>query len=194
MNIRMISASGFLVFGLGLAAVSLYNGLPVVALALALAGVYAGLGIFLGVISSLQNPYFQLSAGLIGVLGLVGVFLYNNAFNKDLQGAYIDVISSVGTMELSCRPMTPDLINIQKFAIAACSSQGNSDQMGAVVELGKGLHFGPTLTLVDTGTVLSKDELPNYCVRAFRAANQLCPSAFATMNKASRNALSNAAQ
>ena len=190
----MISAGSFLVFGLGLAAVSLYNGLPVVALALALAGVYAGLGIFLGVTNSLQNQNFQISAGLIGVLGIIGVFLYNNAFNKDLQGAYIDVISSVGTMELFCRPTTPELLNIQKFAIAACARQGNVDQMGAVVELGKGLHFGPTLTLVDTGAGLSKGELPNYCVKAFRAANQLCPAAFATMNEASRNALSKAAQ
>ncbi len=190
MKIRIILAGSFLAFGLGLAIVSLCNGLPVVALALALSGVYAGLGIFLGVTDSLQNPYFQISAGIIGVIGIVSVFFYNNAFNKDLQGAYIDVLSSVGTMELSCKPMTPELINIQKFAIAACASQGNSDQMGAVVELGKGLHFGPALTLVDTGAVLSKGELPNYCIKAFHAANQLCPAAFATMNKASQNALS----
>lgn len=191
---RIFFAAFFLLGGFILAAISLYNGQPVVALVLALAGGYAGLGIILGVSNTLLSQNFQFAAAFIGGIGLLSVFLYNRAFDTNMQVAYIEVLSDIGTMELRCGPMSVELRNIQTFGIAACASQGNSDRMGAVVELGKGLHFGPTLTLVDTTITLSKDEHPNYCARAFKAADQACPFAFSSVSKTSRTALLEAAK
>lgn len=191
---RIFFAVFFLVAGLVLSAVSLYNGQPIVSLSLALAGGYVGLGILLGVSNTLASPTFQFSAALIGAIGLFGVFFYNRAFDTNLQGAYIEALSDLGTMELRCRPMSAELRSIQTFGVAACASQGNSDQMGAVVELGKGLHFGPTLSLVDTSVTLSKGEHPNYCARAFKAADRVCPLAFSSMSTKFRTALLEAAK
>lgn len=192
--IRTYISVGFLAVGLILAAVSLYNGQPVIALSLALAGGYAAFGIFMGVGESLVNPSFQLTAAVIGGIGLLGVFLYNRAFDTNLQGAYMYVLSDISTMESRCRPMSTELRNIHTFGLAACASQQNSDQMGVVVELGKGLHFGPTLTLADSAATLYKGEHPNYCARAFKATEQLCPSAFPSIDKTSRSALLEAAK
>lgn len=185
---------GLLAVGLILAAIFLYDGQPVIALSLALAGGYAALGIFLGIGESWANPSFQLAAAFIGGIGLLGVFLHNRAFDTNLQGAYMNVLSDIVTIELRCRPMSTELRNMQPFGVAACASQQNSDQMGAVVELGKGLHFGPTLTLADSGVTLYKGEYPNYCARAFKATEQLCPLAFPSINKTSRSALLEAAK
>lgn len=193
LNMRIIFAGIFLALGIGLAILTFCKGMPAVALALALAGVYTGLGIFLGITDSLQNPIFQYLAAIIGAIGILSVFLYSNFFNIKLQSAYTDALITVGAMDTSCRPMKSELLDIQKFAIAACSTQGNSDQIGVVVEFGKGLHFGPTLTLVDSSVALSNGEVPNYCAKAFLAANQLCPAAFTSMSEASRNALIKAA-
>lgn len=191
---RLWIAAAFLVVGLVLAGLSLHNGQPLVALTLALAGVYAAAGVAFGVSQALNSPTFQLAAGAVGLIGLVSVFLYNRAFDVNLQSAYAGALYEMGTLELRCRPMSPELADIQRFGVAACASQGNSDQMGAVVELGKGLHFGPTLSLADSAIGATKSEPPNYCAQAAQAASQLCPNAFISMTADERRALADAAK
>lgn len=194
MKIQIFFSSAFLIAGVILSGISLYNNQPLVALSLLLAGAYTAIALLFGVGNSLSDPRFQITAALIGILGLVGVFLYNKAFDRNLQGAYYDVLSDMATMELRCSPMSKELANVQNFGITACAVQGNSDQMGAVVELGKGLHFGPTLTIIDTSVAQTTGQSPNYCARAFKAADELCKSAFFSLDSKSKRALLDAAK
>lgn len=192
--LRFVLAGILAATGIVLAVISLVNGNPVIALALLLAAIYVGLGILLGVAESMANPYFQVAAAVIGLVGIVGVFLYNRAFDLNLQDAHLGAMSDFATMELSCRPMSIELQNIQKFGMKACATQGNSDQMSAVLELAKGVHFGPTLTIIDSAASLQKGSPPDYCAQAFKAASDLCPLAFVSLSKANRKALVEAAK
>lgn len=192
--LRFILAGILATAGLVLAVISLVKGNPVVALALTLAAIYVGLGILLGVAESMINPHFQIAAAVIGLVGIAGVFLYNRAFDFNIQDAHAAAVSEFVTMELRCRPMSIELQNIQEFGMKACATQGNSDQMTAVLELAKGVHFGPTLTIVDSAASLQKSPSPDYCAQAFKAASDLCPSAFLSLSNANREALIKAAK
>lgn len=177
-----------------LAALFLVSGKPVVALALALAAIYVGLGILFDFAESIGNPYFQIAATGIGLIGIVSVFLYNPAFDLNIQNAHAEAVSEFVTMELRCRPMSIELRNIQEFGVKACATQGNADQMFAVLELAKGVHFGPTLAIIDSAASLKKGSPPDYCAQAFKAASDLCPSAFFSLSSATHEALIEAAK
>ncbi|MBD7962403.1 hypothetical protein [Comamonas avium] len=194
MNIRNIIALIFFLFGVVLSGISFYNNQPLVALTLILAGGYTAITILLGVVDSLSNEYLKIAAAVIGILGLISVFFYNKAFDRNLQGTYYAVLSDMVSIDQRCKPMSPELSNIQTFGIAACAAQGNSDQLGAVVDLGKGLYFGPTVTILDTGIAQAASNSPNYCARAFKAADDLCKTAFFSMNNASKRILIDAAK
>ena len=186
---KLIFASIFALVGIALAALSFFNGQAIVALSLVLAGVYVGFGVAVGVSESVKNPVFQIAAAVISAIGLLGVFIYNRAFDVNLQRAHIDALYELATLEMKCRPMSAELRDIQKFGVAACATQRNSDQIGAVIELGKGLHFGPTLTLADAAVATSQSNAPNYCAKAYKAAVQLCPSVSLSVPKISHDAL-----
>lgn len=186
---RILSASGLFVLGFALGANSLYHGQPIVALALFLAGVYAALGVTLGIVDSFGNPIFKLAAGALGALGLIGVVAYNRAFDLDLQRAHVEAFSQMGAMEFHCKPVSAELRKVQQFGIAACATQGNSDQLGALVELSKGVHFGPTLTMVDNAIANTTDATPNFCAQAFKEVVRLCPSTASFVSASTRRAL-----
>lgn len=192
--LRFILAGILAAAGIVLAVISLVNGNPVVALALTLAAIYVGLGILLGVAESMVDPYFRIAAAAIGLVGLVGIFLYNRAFDLNIQGAHAEAMSEFLTMESRCRSMSIELQNIQKLGVKACATQGNSDQMSAVLELAKGVHFGPTLTIIDSAASLQNSSPPDSCAQAFKAASDLCPSAFVSLSSANRKALVEAAK
>lgn len=192
-KIRLVIAGSFLLAGVVLAGFSLASGQAWTALALLLAGIYMGLGIWQGVTASLDNSLYRYAAGVIGAIGLVGVFSYSRAFDLGLQEAQVDALSSLAKMELHCRAMTPEMRRVQNVGVAACATQANADQVRAVVELGKGLRLGPGMSILDNGVALAQGEPPNYCARAFKLPDQQCPLAFAAMKKPSRDALMKAA-
>ena len=185
---RHISAISLVGLGFVLGAISLYNGQPIVALMLLLAGAYAGLGVTLGILESWSNPYFKLAAAVIGALGLIGVFAYNRAFDHDLQRAHMEALYEIGVLETHCS-LSVELRKVQHFGIAACASQGNSDQFGALVELSKGIHFGPTLTLADSAITSAREANPDFCAHAFREAVRLCPAAATFVSALTRRSL-----
>lgn len=191
---RLIGAAIVGLAGLILAGISLANGQPIVALALALSGIYLGLGLIIGIAESLDNPNFKAAAALIGLIGIVGVFTYNRAFDVNIQQAHAGASSSFSFLELQCRPMTPELRDIQNLGIKACALQGNSDQMSAVVDLAKGLHLGPALTLADSAASLGNAPAPDYCARAYSAASAICPAGFSSLSPADRKALLHASK
>ena len=193
MKLKLIGASSCLLLGIGLAGLSVIKGEPVFAVASLLCGGYLAAVCLFGNPLTWENPTFNFWAGIIGVLGLVGVFLYNRAFNVDLQTAYIQATADMIAIEQRCRPMSPELHEVSSFGVRACAVQGSDDELHAIGELAKGVHFGPTLTLADSTAGVLKADPPNYCVRAVKAVSKLCPNAFILMQPKERSALLSAA-
>jgi hypothetical protein len=134
-----------------------------------------------------------LFVGIIGTIGLASGLLYDRGFNVDLRSAYGQATGDMMTVDDRCRPASPELHELSSFGIQACAMQGSDDELHAVGELAKGVHFGPTLTLADTTVGAVKADSPNYCVRAVKAVSKLCPNAFILMKPEQRDALLNAA-
>lgn len=191
---KLISALVFALLGFVLAAFEVFNDQAIVALPLALTGIYVGFAVIAGAYESLKNPAFQAAAVVIGAISMYGVLTYHRAFDINLQNAHTEAIIQIGRLEMTCRQMPAELRDIQKFGVAACASQGNSDQLNATIELAKGQYFGPTLSLADAGFASSNIGTPNYCARAYKAAFQLCSSISLTVSKRSHEALLSAAK
>jgi len=187
--LRLILAGILGVVGIVLAGISIANGYPVIALALLLAAIYVFLGVLLGVMESMENPFFQIGAALIGLVGIIGVFVHNRAFDINIQAAHRHALEAFATMDLHCRPISKELRKIQEFGLKACAIQDNSDQMSVVVDLAKGLYLNPPLTLADSAISLQKGMLPDYCAQVFKTALNICPSAFILLSNADREAL-----
>ena len=177
--------------GLILAGLCLWNGQPLVALSLALAGIYCGLGILFGVCEVISNPTFHTAAAVIGAIGLFGVFLSHRAFDTELRDAHIAAFAAFVDMEARsyCKPMTIDIQKISAFGLKACAMQDNADQLSATAELAKGIYFGPTLSLADSAYSLTTEPPKDYCAFAFNAAFTACPEAFHSLSGTNKAAL-----
>jgi hypothetical protein len=183
---RFYSAAAVILLGLALAVLALFEGQPVTALSLFLAGIYCGLGVLFGISESISNPVFRAAAPVIGAIGLLAVFLYNRAFDTKLQEAHIAALSSFAKMDIYCKPMPLELQNISYFGVKACATQGNANQMAATVELAKGLYFGPTLSLADSAHSSTNEPSKDYCARAYKAAVAVCPNAFLSLSASNK--------
>jgi hypothetical protein len=192
--VRFIITGFFVLAGLSLAVLSLFNGQPVVALTLTLSAIYAGFAVVFGIVDSISNPIFKLTAGVISLLGVLGIFLYNRAFDLNIQKAHYDVLSDIVHMESYCKPMSQELHKIQEFGLKACAIQGSADQSSATAELAKGFYLGPTLSIVDSAVSLHNGSEPDYCAEAYKVAFTLCPSAFISLSRTSKNALNDKAK
>ena len=131
---------------------------------------------------------------MISLLGFLGIFLYNRAFDLYIQKAHYDVLSDIAYMESYCKLMSQDLRNIQEFGLKSCAIQGSTDQTSATAELAKGFYFGPTLSIVDSAVSLHNGSSPDYCAQAYKVASTLCPSAFISLSSTSKNALNDTAK
>lgn len=187
--LKRISALVFALLGFVLAAIELFNNQAIMALALALTGIYVAFAVIAGMYESLMSPAFQAAAIFIGAISMYGVLTYHRAFDINLQNAHAEAITQIARLEMTCRQMPAELRDIQKFGVAACALQGNSDQLSATVELVKGQYLGPTLSLADAALTLSNADTPNFCARAYRAAFQHCPDISLTVSKRSHEAL-----
>jgi hypothetical protein len=186
---RLYIAGAVTLFALVLAVMALIAGQPVTALTLALAGVYCGLGVTLGVCQSISNPVFQAAAVIIGAMGLLAVFLYHRAFDTKLQEAHLEALSSFVKMDIYCTPMPIELQNIRLLGVKVCAMEDNANQMAATFELAKGLYFGPTLSIADSAYSAGNPPAKNYCALAYQAAARACPNAFLSVSSAHKAAL-----
>lgn len=190
-KVQLYLALGISLLGLFLAGLSLWNGQPLVALSLALAGIYCGLGVLFGVGEAISNPTFHAAAAVIGAIGLLGVFMYHRAFDTGLQDAHRAAFASFVDMEVRsyCKPMTIELQKISAVGLRACAMQDNVDQVSASAELAKGIYFGPTLSLADFAYSSATESPRDYCALAFKAAFAACPNAFHSLSVTHKAAL-----
>lgn len=189
MTFRLICAGVLLAAGLGLAIVSLIHGQPIIALALAMAAVYVCLGVVIGITEAMDGPMFKVGAAAIGLVGIIGVFAYSRGLNPQVSSAHASALNDFAYADLRCPHPSSKLRAIDRLGIKACIVQNNSDQMAAVIDLAKAIHYGPTLSLADSAASLGHDEAPDYCAVAFKAADALCPSAFSSLSKSDREML-----
>jgi len=188
-RVRLSIAAGSMLAGATLAAFFFYGGQPWASFLFLLAGAYMALATVNGIRTSSGDPRFHLFAGVIGAIGLLGTFAENRAFDLALQEAQADALAGFTSMGARCSGMSPDLQQMQSFGQRACGTQANSDQIRAVVELSKGLHLGPGLSMIDGAATLAAGNPPNYCAMIFVAAAARCPAAFTEVKWASRDAL-----
>lgn len=191
--VRRICAGVLFIVGLVLALMSLLDGHVVIALALAMAAVYVGIGVVIGVTTALENPGFKFAAAFIGLIGIVGVFMYSRGLNPTLASAHTAAMNDFLRIDFRCHDASKELLDIQEFGIKACALQNNSDQMASVVDLTKALHLGPTSSLADSAISRAGSSTPDYCAVAFVAAEDFCQTAFPSLSSAEREALNNAA-
>jgi hypothetical protein len=128
------------------------------------------------------------------IIGLAAVLSYSNLFNHDLQRGYSAIAMSFPELDAYCPANSPELRRVKEYGVAACLLQSNRDAISATTELQKGIHFGPTLTLVDSAATLTAEGEVNHCARAFKEAVRLCPIAFSTLGAKERAALLAAAE
>lgn len=195
MPFNLISASISFLAGLVMAIMFLFKGQPVTALVPFVCGLVLGTGFFFGILRSLASEVYQAAIGIAMLLGVFAVCYSSDLFKPKLQRGYAAVLPLILDMDAYCPLKARETKQIKDYGLKACALQNNSDISGAVAELGKGIHFGPGLTLVDSAATLAADEKPvNHCARAFKAADRLCPIAFSSIGKEEREALLTAAQ
>ncbi|WP_426701377.1 hypothetical protein ACPPVV_18810 [Rhodanobacter sp. Col0626] len=158
-----------------------------------MAAVYVGLGVVIGITTALESPGFKFAAAIIGLVGIISVFMYSRGLNPQVAGAHASALNDFVYIDLRCPHASQELREIQNFGTKACALQNNSDQMTSVFDLAKALHLGPTSSLVDSAVSLGRTSPQDYCAVAFKAATKLCPSAFASLSSADRETLTNLA-
>lgn len=191
MRFKVIVGSIPLLAGMVMAVMFLFNGQPVLALFPFICGALLSAAFF-GALGSIGA---EAATGIAMLAGLVFVFNSNDFFKPKLQQGYAAVLPRILDMDTYCPLGVPETKQIRDYGLKACALQNNHDASSAVTELGKGIHFGPGLTLVDSAATLATDEKPvNHCAQAFKAADRLCPLAFSSMGKEERAALLMAAE
>jgi hypothetical protein len=191
-SFQIVAVAVCLFAGLVMGGIFFYQGRPIFGVMLLLAGGVAALAFVLGGWESRHHPAIQIGAAGLTALSIVGTFTYNRAFDPMLQSAQADALFEIGVLGQHCRPMTPELNRVRDFGMAACAQQASSDQLSAVGELANGMHFGPTVTLIDSAVTLGAGENPNYCAQAYAEVVRLCPASSLYIPTASRKALLNA--
>lgn len=194
MPFRLVAACLPFLAGLIMSGMFLFRAQPVAALVPLLCGTIMGGAFWLGFFDSLGSETYKAAGSLATMVGLFAVFAYGSLFDTKLQQGYGAALMGFGHLEMYCPAATPNLRRIKDYGVAACAMQNNSDALSATAEFQKGIHFGPTLTLVDSAATLSQEKDVNHCARAFKIAEPLCPLAFSSLGKEERTALLVAAE
>lgn len=186
---RTYVAAAFFGIGLLVGLVHTYKGQIFTGLVLASCGLYVALSVLVGIGNSLRSSGFGASALILGVVGIVGTFLSNRAFEAELQAAQAGAYAAFAAFQNQCKP-SEELSKIQSFGIKACGLQSTKDQISAAEDLAKGLYLGPATSLADGAVSLITGNLnPNYCALAFNRMYEICPTAFSVMSKRNKETL-----
>lgn len=189
--IRFVCVGLSLVLGLGLAVIYSIKGQPISGLALAISAFYVAFGIVTGITINRVILSFNIAAVSIGFIYSIAVFTYSRGLNLQLMNAHVAALEDFTRIDLTCPHPSVALHKIQIMGIKACAVQNDSDLLESAVDLGKALHLGPMLSIIDSAISLSSSVPPDYCAVAFKKAEKLCPSAFISLSTADREVLTN---
>jgi hypothetical protein len=117
----------------------------------------------------------------------------SRALIPNLPSAHVSAWNDFLYIEFRCPDAPTELRNLKMLGVKACARQNNSDQMALVVDLAEALHLDPASSLVGSAISPAGVSTPNYCARAFKAAEKLCPTGFPSVSIAERDALNKAA-
>lgn len=178
-----------LVIAVALGIASAFQGNFLVALIWIGIGIWIAAAILLGYLDSLMNPAFGIGSTLIAALSIFAAFHYSKATNFPLQRAYQEAMEGFLVLGERCAPITPPVFKLADQGAIACAYQGNSDMFGLVVNLGKALYYGPTMSLLDGVMSIDSDVPRSHCAVAFVEAEKLCKNPFPFMKEDDRNLL-----
>jgi hypothetical protein len=150
---------------------------------------YCGAGFIVGFREAFSNPLFKTISSIIAAIGIVSTIIYNESFDTDLSDARSSALSSFISIPIYCKPVPVNLQKISEFGMKACAIKDNANQMSALAELWKGLYLGPGLSIVDAAISASNSQPKDYCALAYKAASDICPSAFLSMTEMQRSNL-----
>jgi hypothetical protein len=182
------------VAGLVIAGFLLLRAEPVAALCCVVCGCAISMVLWSGSPTILASPEYLLVTGVATIIGLAATFSSGALFKSDLQGAYFNAMTSFAELNMFCTTSTPKLRQVAEAGVAACALQSDRDATAATIELQKGIHFGPALTLADNAATIASGAQVNQCAKAFKEAVGLCPIAFSSINEKQRSALLSAAE
>lgn len=123
------------------------------------------------------------------LLGLMGIFAENEAFNIQLNNAHQEAVAQLIKANKSCENKAHKVQKIISYATLACGVQNNRNMQSAILEIEKQLKLTPELSLVDSAISLAKKENISKCKSSFRTAYKYCESSFITMSKESKELL-----
>lgn len=176
------------IFGLIVGSYFLGQGQLATACIAILSGLYLGCAWFFGFIDSISSPSFKAAAGVIFLIGICDIFLSNQAFNNELQGAYTSAVTSFLSLNNECKQVPNNLV---EDGLSACTAQSINNQASATSDFAKAIYFGPGLSLVDTTYTATQEKPKNNCAQAFKKAFEICPGAFRNISESGKAALIN---
>jgi len=153
-------------------------------------GIYVAVAIFLREWNLLENQILPAISGIILIISLAAVVVFNKAFDQDYQSANTEVFTAFINMDtLSCS-ITPELTALKEKGRSVCSTENYFEISDALGQFAKALYLSPPASLVDgVSSSLTHQNKPQSCGEIFKKAYSLCPNAFISVSEISRNKL-----
>lgn len=183
-NAIIIFALSCVVAGLGMAVYNIIKGNWFSSATYLLVGSLAGIYWFPDLIQkSDPPPEWKALCMLSVILGIAALFNEHPAFDKDRQDGHSQAFNGFISIELYCRPMSPELDELIVEGLKACSLQSYTEMSDAIGQLQNAQMLGPALSIIEG--VRSAAAKPNgdWCAETYLVTRKLCPLAFSQMKK-----------
>lgn len=143
---------------------------------------------------TMDNLFVRCCSAVFFLLGILAFFLTNPAFDPKRTNLYKSAADGFAWLEADCRTIAEPshrdaLKKMVSYGAQVCDGKQNEELGAAVVELAKGIYLSPSMTMMDATISAAKEQKPDHCMVAVRAALSICPNAFAALSAKDRNAL-----
>ena len=174
-RLRVATAVVALLIGFSVFALELTRGNWISGLACLLTGFVVAWAVLLGLLDSRDSTFLRIASPVVMLLGIFAVFVEHRAFDLKASKAHIDALYAFTRMQDYCRPMAAKLQALQSEGIKVCTTQENSDQLSALVNLQKAKDLPAGLSLVDGALSALSSPEADQCFDTFESAKALCP-------------------
>lgn len=186
---RTFLASIFVVSGIVLFIMGVFDGRWLFSITILVSGVVAGYSALIGITESLENIFVKLGGSLMLVLGFFAVIVNHDAFSSSLNEAHIAALNQFVTLESKCQPMNAQLRSLKNEGVIACALENNRNMVEAILELNKAQQLGPTLSMIDSIRSAVVEDGKNWCAETYKETASICKDAFVFMSAEHRRTL-----
>lgn len=151
-------------------------------------GIYVAVAIFLEEWNPKESVLLAAITAVILIMSIMDVFIFSDAFDPELQAANNEALVAFYNMEGAKCSITPELTALQEKGRSKCVTQNYFAMSDAVLQFGKALYTNPPSSLIDVVfSSLTQQNKPQSCGEIFKKAYSLCPDAFISVSKETRN-------